>query len=50
MIASGLAFLETSANPLIAVMGPADSADQRLNFAQTFNPIGTMAGSSSAAC
>ena len=38
VIASGLAFLETSANPLIAVMGPAGSADQRLNFAQTFNP------------
>jgi len=46
VIASGLAFLETSANPLIAVMGPAGSADQRLNFAQTFNPIGTMAGAS----
>jgi MFS transporter, FHS family, L-fucose permease len=45
VIASGLAFLETSANPLIAVMGPAGSADQRLNFAQTFNPIGTMMGS-----
>jgi FHS family L-fucose permease-like MFS transporter len=45
VIASGLAFLETSANPLIAVMGPADTADQRLNFAQTFNPIGTMLGS-----
>ncbi|HEU4780557.1 MAG TPA: L-fucose:H+ symporter permease [Steroidobacteraceae bacterium] len=45
VIASGLAFLETSANPLIAVMGPAHSADQRLNFAQTFNPIGTMSGS-----
>lgn len=45
VIASGLAFLETSANPLIAVMGPASSADQRLNFAQTFNPIGTMMGS-----
>ncbi len=45
VIASGLAFLETSANPLIAVMGPANSADQRLNFAQTFNPIGTMSGS-----
>jgi FHS family L-fucose permease-like MFS transporter len=44
VIASGLAFLETSANPLIAVMGPAHSADQRLNFAQTFNPIGTMSG------
>ncbi len=46
VIASGLAFLETSANPLIAVMGPSNSADQRLNFAQTFNPVGTMMGSS----
>jgi FHS family L-fucose permease-like MFS transporter len=45
VIASGLAFLETSANPLIAVMGPPGSTDQRLNFAQTFNPIGTMMGS-----
>jgi FHS family L-fucose permease-like MFS transporter len=45
VIASGLAFLETSANPLIAVMGPAHNADRRLNFAQTFNPIGTMSGS-----
>ena len=46
VIVSGLAFHETSANPLIAVMGPAGSADQRLNFAQTFNPIGTMMGAS----
>jgi FHS family L-fucose permease-like MFS transporter len=45
VIASGLAFLETSANPLIAVMGPAHNADRRLNFAQTFNPVGTMSGS-----
>ena len=45
IIASGLAFLETSANPLIAVMGPAHNADRRLNFAQTFNPVGTMSGS-----
>ncbi len=45
IIASGCAFLETSANPLIAVMGPAETADQRLNFAQMFNPVGTMSGS-----
>jgi MFS transporter, FHS family, L-fucose permease len=44
VIASGLAFLETSANPLITVMGPPESADQRLNFAQAFNPIGAISG------
>ncbi|MEJ0058318.1 MAG: L-fucose:H+ symporter permease [Terricaulis sp.] len=40
VIASGLAFLETSANPLIAVMGPAETAERRLNFAQAFNGFG----------
>lgn len=44
VVASGLSFLETSANPMIASMGPADSADQRLNFAQMFNPLGTILG------
>jgi len=44
VVASGLSFLETSANPMIAIMGPPESADQRLNFAQTFNPLGTIAG------
>ena len=44
VVASGLSFLETSANPLIAIMGPAHNAAQRLNFAQAFNPLGTIAG------
>jgi len=44
VVASGLSFLETSANPMIAAMGPPESADQRLNFAQTFNPLGTILG------
>jgi len=44
VVASGLSFLETSANPMIAAMGPAENADQRLNFAQMFNPLGTIAG------
>jgi FHS family L-fucose permease-like MFS transporter len=44
VVASGLSFLETSANPMIAAMGPAESADQRLNFAQMFNPLGTIIG------
>src|SRR5881394_3519547 len=44
VVASGLSFLETSANPMIAAMGPPETADQRLNFAQAFNPIGTIVG------
>jgi FHS family L-fucose permease-like MFS transporter len=34
----------TSANPMIAAMGPPENADQRLNFAQAFNPLGTIFG------
>ena len=44
VVASGLSFLETSANPMIAAMGPAENAAQRLNFAQAFNPLGTIFG------
>lgn len=44
VIASGLAFLETSANPLVTVLGPPDSAERRLNFAQAFNPLGVLSG------
>ena len=44
VIASGLAFLETSANPLVTVLGPAESATRRLNLAQSFNPLGSITG------
>jgi FHS family L-fucose permease-like MFS transporter len=44
VIASGLAFLETSANPLITVLGHPDKSEQRLNFAQAFNPVGLFIG------
>jgi FHS family L-fucose permease-like MFS transporter len=44
IIASGLAFLETSANPLVTVLGPADGAARRLNLAQSFNPLGSITG------
>lgn len=44
IIASGLAFLETSANPLIIAMGDPATAERRLNFAQAFNPFGCIAG------
>lgn len=44
VIASGLAFLETSANPLIVAMGNPDTAERRLNLAQSFNPLGVISG------
>src|SRR5690606_23234724 len=44
IIASGLAFLETSANPLIIVMGDEKHAARRLNLAQSFNPLGAITG------
>ncbi|MFC3441812.1 L-fucose:H+ symporter permease [Sphingobium rhizovicinum] len=44
VIASGLAFLETAANPMVAAMGAAEGAAQRLNLAQAFNPLGSIAG------
>lgn len=44
VIASGLGFLETGANPLIAQLGPPESSVRRLNFSQAFNPIGSICG------
>jgi len=40
----GLAFLETAANPYIMSMGSFDTATRRLNFAQAFNPLGSLSG------
>ena len=42
VIASGLSFLETAANPFIAQLGPSASSAQRLNFSQAFNPLGSI--------
>ncbi len=44
VVASGLSFLETSANPFIAQFGSPESSARRLNFAQAFNPLGSIAG------
>jgi FHS family L-fucose permease-like MFS transporter len=44
VIASGLAFLETAANPMIAALGAPETAERRLTFAQAFNPLGSIAG------
>ncbi|MDW5288296.1 L-fucose:H+ symporter permease [Formosa sp. PL04] len=40
----GLAFLETAANPYALAMGAKETATQRLNLAQAFNPIGLIVG------
>lgn len=40
IIASGLTFLETAANPYISVLGDPTTAPRRLNFAQAFNGLG----------
>jgi FHS family L-fucose permease-like MFS transporter len=44
IIACGLAFLETSANPYICALGSPQTAQQRLNLAQAFNPLGAISG------
>lgn len=44
VLAGGLSILETSANPYIFELGPAENAVQRLNLAQSFNPIGSITG------
>ena len=40
----GLAFLETAANPYALALGPKETATQRLNLAQAFNPVGLILG------
>lgn len=40
----GLAFLETTANPFILSLGDKGNATRRLNLAQAFNPMGSLAG------
>jgi FHS family L-fucose permease-like MFS transporter len=40
----GLAFLETAANPYALAMGAKETATQRLNLAQAFNPVGLILG------
>jgi FHS family L-fucose permease-like MFS transporter len=44
VLASGLSILETSCNPYIIALGDERSATQRLNLAQSFNPIGSNIG------
>ena len=44
VLAAGLSILETSANPFVIAMGDEQTATQRLNLAQAFNPIGANIG------
>lgn len=44
VIACGLAFLETSANPLMTELGDPRTAARRLNWAQAANPLGAITG------
>jgi MFS transporter, FHS family, L-fucose permease len=39
IVASGLTFLETAANPYATILGDPATATQRLNFAQSFNGL-----------
>ncbi|TWW01036.1 L-fucose:H+ symporter permease [Chitinophaga pinensis] len=42
IIATGLTFLETAANPYVSVLGSPETATTRLNLAQSFNGVGAM--------
>ena len=44
VLTCGLAFLETTANPYILSMGHKETSTRRLNLAQSFNPMGSLAG------
>jgi len=40
LMASGMTFLETAANPYMTILGDPEKSSQRLNFAQAFNGLG----------
>ncbi|MDI9863389.1 sugar MFS transporter [Flectobacillus sp. DC10W] len=44
VLGSGMATLETVAHPLAALLGAQETSDQRLNFSQSFNALGTIIG------
>jgi FHS family L-fucose permease-like MFS transporter len=44
VVGSGSSILETAANPFIAQFGDPATSERRLNFAQAFNPPGTITG------
>ena len=44
VIASGLACLESAANPYVTRLGPDETAERRLNLSQSFNGLGSFLG------
>ncbi|MFT4153531.1 sugar MFS transporter [Parafilimonas sp.] len=44
IIGAGLATLETAANPYTTKLGPPDTAERRINFAQSFNGLSWVIG------
>jgi MFS transporter, FHS family, L-fucose permease len=42
VMACGQSFLEVAANPYVTVLGPAESAERRLNLSQSFNSVGAV--------
>ncbi len=44
IVASGCSLLETTCNPYVLSLGDKSTAVRRLNFAQMFNPLGSMIG------
>lgn len=43
VMACGQSFLEVASNPYVTILGPAESSERRLNFAQSFNSVGAVA-------
>lgn len=44
VLAGGLSILETTCNPFVLSMGSQETSVRRLNFAQAFNPVGSLTG------
>lgn len=42
VMACGQSFLEVAANPYATILGPAESAERRLNLSQSFNSVGAL--------
>jgi MFS transporter, FHS family, L-fucose permease len=42
VMACGGSFLEVAANPYVTILGPVESSERRLNFAQFFNSVGAV--------
>ncbi len=44
VVAGGCSLMETTCNPYVLSLGPDKTAVRRLNFAQAFNPVGSLLG------